>query len=69
MRELERWYLDYVADRGPILLQWINDAFAKIIKLQFHELTIDEIAFFVACIVIVAAAILKVAKMAAAPQK
>ena len=62
MREAGRKALEFVEDRGAILLQWIGDAFAKIANLQFHELTIDEAAFFVACLVIVALAILRLAK-------
>ena len=70
MRELRERFLEYLGDRGPILLQWITDAFAKIVNLQFHELEADEIAFFLACAVIVALAILKLARLAApAPQK
>jgi len=68
MRELREKLLEYVGDRGPILLQWISDAFAKIVNLQFHELAADEIAFFLACAAIAALVILKLAKMAA-PQK
>jgi hypothetical protein len=69
MRELKERFLEFLGDRGPLLLQWITDAFAKIVNLQFHELEVDEIAFFLACIVIVALAILKLARVAAAPQR
>jgi hypothetical protein len=69
LRELKDRFLEFLGDRGPLLMQWITDAFAKIVDLQFHELTADEIAFFLACVVIVALTILKLARMAAAPQR
>ena len=53
---------EFLADRGAILLQWVADAFAKIVTLQFHELTIDEAFFFAACLLIVVLAILRLAK-------
>lgn len=62
MREAGRKTLEFVEDRGSILLQWAADAFAKITNLQFHELTIDEVVFFAACLAIVALAILRLVK-------
>ena len=69
MRELREKFFDYVGDRGPILLQWVSDAFAKITSLRFHELEADEIAFFVASAVIAGLGILKLARVTAAPSK
>ena len=43
MRELRERFLEYMGDRGPILLQWITDAFAKIVNLQFHELRLMKL--------------------------
>ena len=68
MTEIRRKFLEFLGDRGTIFLEWLEDAFAKIANLQFHELTADEIAFFLACAVIVALAILKLARKPA-PQK
>ena len=65
MRELKERFLEYLGDRGPLLLQWITDAFSKIVNLQFRELEVDEIAFFLACVVIAALAILKLARTVA----
>jgi hypothetical protein len=44
------------------LLDWFGDAYAKIANLQFHELTADEVAFFLACAFIVALIILKLVR-------
>jgi hypothetical protein len=61
MSEIRKKFLEFLGDRGAILLQWLEDAFAKVTNLQFHELTADEIAFFAACGVVVALAVLKLA--------
>jgi|EndMetStandDraft_3_1072993.scaffolds.fasta_scaffold2443550_1 hypothetical protein len=66
MRALREKFLEWFGDRGAIFLQWIEDAFAKVANLRFHELEADEIAFFLACAVIVALAILKLARKPAA---
>ena len=55
-------FKEFLADRGALFLQWVGEALAKIANLQFHELTIDEAAFFLACLLIVALAILRLAK-------
>jgi hypothetical protein len=61
-RKVRDAFWEFVEDKGGIFLQWVGDAFAKIANLQFHELTIDEAIFFVACLAIVALAILRLAK-------
>jgi hypothetical protein len=68
MSEIRRKFLEFLGDRGAIFLEWVGDAFAKIANLQFHELAADEIAFVLACALIVALAILKLARKPA-PQK
>jgi hypothetical protein len=68
MRELREKILEWFGDRGAVFLDWVGDAFAKIANLQFHELAADEIVFFLACALIVALAILKLARKPA-PQK
>jgi hypothetical protein len=68
MSELRRKLVEFLGDRGTLLLEWLEEAFGKIANLQFHELTADEIAFFLACAAIVALAILKLARKTA-PQK
>jgi hypothetical protein len=57
-----RKFLEWLADRSAVFFEWVANAWAKVANLQFHELTPDEIAFFPACAVIVALAILKLAR-------
>ena len=68
MSELRRKLQEFLGDKGALFLEWLEDAFAKIANLQFHELTVDEIAFFAAIAVIVALAVLRLARRPA-PQK
>jgi hypothetical protein len=57
-----RKFLEWLADRGAVFLDWVGGAFAKIANLQFHELTADEVVFFLACAVIIGLVILKLAR-------
>jgi hypothetical protein len=59
MRALREKFIEWFGDRGAVFLDWVGDAFAKIANLQFHELAADEIVFFLACVLVVALATLK----------
>src|SRR5262245_44182416 len=48
MSELRRLLNDFIGDRAPLLFDWIGDALDKVVKLQFQDLTIDQVLFWAA---------------------
>ena len=62
MRKQLGEFAEFLQSAGGVLFEWAGDGIQKILRLQFLELTVDQAAFFVGCILIMAMAIIKLAR-------